>query len=93
MLAGKQVQRNVDMYSPYSDTNGRIFRSTKAGDDVVASEDGDCAVFTAAPPVATVYSPSLNTKLKSQVYEVPSITTVRNKLYVDLRVCHNAMIP
>ena len=65
---------------------------TKAGDDVVASVDGGCAVFSATPAVDTDYSPWLNTKLKSQVYEVLSTTTVRNKPYVDLRVCHNAMI-
>ena len=50
---------------------------TKAGDDVVASVDGGCAVISAAPPVGTVYSACRNTELKPQVYEVPSTTTVR----------------
>ena len=30
---------------------------TEAGDDVVASVDGGCAVFSAAPPVGTAYLP------------------------------------
>ena len=42
---------------------GAVVGVTEAGDDVVASVDGGCTVFLSAPPVDTVYSLWLNTKL------------------------------